>query len=283
MYAAKLEVGQYVYCSLSYAGDGIIYAIEGEQQPSSVTAIGGVGFSGGNARISVVFDQGSESPNLPEGLLRSGIQWTVYEEKATDDEIAKALKYARQVTRQKEVEKSRANQAFYAEQRALLQRPELKKLKRAGKDKHAAAANVRTLLKKAFPAVKFSVRKGACYSSLYVSWTDGPTVEQVKAVTGAFKNGHFDGMDDSYKHQRSAWTTLFGGVDYLTTDRSLTDELYAKGLDLLWTKYSGNLRDVEKPTAEDVRAGRTFHLQIPRINESVQTMLHRTLYNYSAI
>lgn len=283
MHTAQLEIGQRVHCVLPFAGEGIIFAIQGEQTPGGVQNHGGIAFSGGNARISVVFEQGTVSEKLPEGLLRSNVQWTVFDEKASDDDIAEALKYARQVTRKKAAAKARANQAFYAEQRALLQAPEFKKLKREGKHKHAAAANVRTLLKKAFPSVKFSVRKGASYSSLDVAWTDGPTIDQVDAVISRFKRGSFDSMDDSYTRQRSAWTTLFGGVDYLNTNRRCSDELYAKGIALLWEKYQGNLRGIEQPTPADVRAGKTFYLQIPRLGESVQTMLHRTLTHYSAI
>jgi uncharacterized FlaG/YvyC family protein len=42
-----------------------------------------------------------------------------------------------------------------------------------------AAKNIRILLKKHFPGVKFSVRMRD-YNALYVSWTDGPTKEAVE-------------------------------------------------------------------------------------------------------
>ncbi len=57
---------------------------------------------------------------------------------------------------------------------------------------------VRQALKAGFPGVKFSVRSSS-YSggaSIDVTWTDGPTGQQVDAVTGQFCGGRFDGMID---------------------------------------------------------------------------------------
>jgi len=58
----------------------------------------------------------------------------------------------------------------------------------------AAAKMMRATLKKAFPGVKFSVRKDG--SSINVSWIDGPTDKMVSAVTAAFEGEGFDGMID---------------------------------------------------------------------------------------
>ena len=46
------------------------------------------------------------------------------------------------------------------------------------------AAALRKALREAFPGARFSVRmaSGTAYGWLSVSWTDGPTVEQVDAV-----------------------------------------------------------------------------------------------------
>lgn len=61
---------------------------------------------------------------------------------------------------------------------------------------------MRAALKAAFPATKFSVRSHRG-SSINVYWTDGPTTARVKAITGQFEGGGFDGMIDmafSYDH-----------------------------------------------------------------------------------
>lgn len=58
---------------------------------------------------------------------------------------------------------------------------------------------IRQALAAAFPKVKFSVRTeyGSCYSATDISWTDGPTLEEVERVTGQFTSRGFDGMTDS--------------------------------------------------------------------------------------
>lgn len=65
-----------------------------------------------------------------------------------------------------------------------------------------AADAIRTELKQAFPGVKFSVTSEG-YSmgdSVNIKWEDGPTTDQVEAITGKYQYGHFDGMTDMYEY-----------------------------------------------------------------------------------
>ena len=57
---------------------------------------------------------------------------------------------------------------------------------------------IRAQLKAKFPGVKFSVRSDIYSggSSIRVGWTDGPTGDDVEAVTSNFAGGGFDGMID---------------------------------------------------------------------------------------
>lgn len=57
---------------------------------------------------------------------------------------------------------------------------------------------VRSALKREFPGVKFSVRSDtyAGGASIDVRWTDGPTADQVGAITDQFRGADFDGMID---------------------------------------------------------------------------------------
>ena len=59
---------------------------------------------------------------------------------------------------------------------------------------------VRQKLKENFPGFKFSVR--STYSSIYIEYTDGPSLNAVEDVVGGYGGKFFDGMDDStsYKH-----------------------------------------------------------------------------------
>lgn len=62
------------------------------------------------------------------------------------------------------------------------------------------AAELRTALRAAFPGVKFSVRmsRGTGHGWLSVSWTDGPTEPEVRAINNGFRSSYFDGQDDGY-------------------------------------------------------------------------------------
>jgi hypothetical protein len=121
------------------------------------------------------------------------------------------------------------------------------------------AKNIKTELSRAFPSVKFSVRtsRGAGCSSINVGWTDGPTVDQVKPITGKYELGSFDGMTDSYDYERSAWTEAFGGVRYVFENREVSDALVAGCIRRTVAKLGG-LDTV--PSVEDYRMGRLHSL-----------------------
>ncbi len=68
---------------------------------------------------------------------------------------------------------------------------------------HAQAAKlIRQDLKKAFPSHTFSVRSDsfAGGNSVHIEWSDGPTNDQVQAITGKYQYGSFDCMQDLYEH-----------------------------------------------------------------------------------
>ncbi|ELT8232704.1 hypothetical protein QPF19_004513 [Salmonella enterica] len=92
-----------------------------------------------------------------------------------------------------------------------------------------AAKNIRILLKKHFPGVKFSVRKRD-YTCINVSWTDGPTKDAVEKIVGGFQEGHFDGMTDMYEYTTTSFNRVYGGVKYLFCERSFSDGLIAEAI-----------------------------------------------------
>jgi hypothetical protein len=81
-----------------------------------------------------------------------------------------------------------------------------------------ASANIRTELRAKFPGVKFSVSMRS-YTCISVSWTDGPTTEEVKSIVGKYELGSFDGSTDSYDYQSSNWNKTHGGVEYIWFSR----------------------------------------------------------------
>lgn len=123
--------------------------------------------------------------------------------------------------------------------------PQLKRADNTYTGGKLAAANMRILLRAAFKGVKFSVT--STYSSARVVWTDGPTDAQVQAVIGRFDIGASDTQSDYFYTVDTAFSQLFGGVQYLTTRREETDGLIQEAINQVYKD-----RDT-KPTIENWR------------------------------
>jgi len=102
------EVGTRVHCILYGGRDGIVFKITGNQHPENVRHLGGgCVVMGGTAMIDVVFEDGTISRGIPEGIIR-GVQWNILESKANQGEIEFALAFAELEKRRKEQEKEEA-------------------------------------------------------------------------------------------------------------------------------------------------------------------------------
>lgn len=271
-----LVIGTRVSCALHYCGAGIVYAIHGEQRPDTVrTFMGGAGVSGGSARVDVVFANGHQARAVPESIVR-GIQWRISDEVASADEIAAALAHAACVQAQKRAAEDAAKAAHAAEVARLQAAPEFAHLAQ-GDDRYSgklAAANVRTELRRAFPGVKFSVRKSS-HGTVNVRWTDGPTAAEVQDIASKYKRGHFNGMEDIYEDERPAWCEVFGGAEYVFYEREESDALIARAIEQVCAEYAGNLNGMERPTVEAYRAGRLFYAYVPGLNDDLQALIRR--------
>ena len=100
-----------------------------------------------------------------------------------------------------------------------------------------AAKNMRILLKRAYPAIKFDVRSEmyANGSSVYVSYLgvpDAPDARDVEALCHRFEPGKFHGQDDSYETFREpegiAFRRAFGSVKYVHAQLDSHPESMAK-------------------------------------------------------
>lgn len=208
----EIVVGQYVECGLYWAGRGIIYREHKE---------------GSGRSFDVVFLNGARTNRTPECIVRC-IQWTIFPEVATSEEIAAALSHAEQVEARKVAEAEAAEQARAVRRESLL--AEFPDLTVASEEEPSspklAAKNIRKELARAFPGVQFGVRSSyGGGNSIAVEWTAGPTSDQVEAIVGKYKYGHFDGMDDCYKIDQDAkvFTDRFGGARYLDIKRRISD------------------------------------------------------------
>ena len=114
------------------------------------------------------------------------------------------------------------------------------------------ARNMRAELKRAFPGVRFSVRRDR--GSIRVGWTDGPTAAAVEAIADRFEHGKFDGMTDCYNYSRAPWSETFGGVDYVFCNRDHSDAHVSRAIAAAVEQFGAH----DAPTLEEFRAGKAW-------------------------
>jgi hypothetical protein len=271
-----IRIGQRVHSTLSGGRDGVISNISGEQSPESChTVSDGVGVTGGHAHMDIVWNDGTVSKHLPESLLRCSVQWKLHDTYASPEEVKQWLDFfdAQEIARAKGKAERERKVATESEQ-LILVNPFL--LREANEPNPFARAvkNVRLVLKQQFSGVKFSVRMENG-STINITWTDGPTSEQVQSVVRPFEAGSYNGMADIYDHYKTPWNTLFGSADYIFTRRQVSAEITQLAIDTVWQVIPGNLKEIEKPRPEGMN-GSLYPPVIPGIgltvDEAVQGM-----------
>lgn len=270
----KLERGRRVRCALHTHGSGIILAVSGTPDAGSVSSIVGVIAMGGRATVDVVFDRGSISRAVPEAIVR-GVQWTILDDIATEEEIASALAHAALSKAQASDAAERAEAAHRAALEQLASDPAYAQLEQ-GSDTSGALAirNVRRMLKQAFPRCRFSVRKDG-YGCFRVAWTDGPSDDAVKPIVERFQRGRFNGMEDIYEADRhNAWCETFGGAKYAFTSRDISAELYDQAIDVLWRDFPANLAQVARPSGEAFKRNGS-RARVPGLEEDLDVLIWR--------
>lgn len=160
---------------------------------------------------------------VPECVVRS-LPWRVLADVASADEVALATAAVAAKRSARKREQAAAEIARVATViRLKAEYPQLE----VGSCRATAAKNMRTLLKAAFPGVKFSVKQntGSMVYSITVRWVGGPEADAVGAIVGRFQSSSWDGMTDSTVSHPSAWTDTFGGCSGVNMYR---DGLYAR-------------------------------------------------------
>lgn len=105
--------------------------------------------------------------------------------------------------------------------------------------------NLRAMLKRKFPNVRFSVRSSRFSGgdSCKVSYTNGPALAKVSEVVDMFQTHHQDFTGDYWDYDPSAFNKEFGGFSYTHTDRHITDEMRKKVFDILRQKHHTDSED----------------------------------------
>ena len=195
-FSGTIAVGQRVRANIR-GHDGIVVAIRGQQHPETVRHLAGVISMGGSAEFDVVFSNGSVSTRLPEAILR-GSQWHIYGLVADRKEIVGALAFADMTAAKKNEEvRIESERRIRERDRIVKDYPYLKQTSAQESSCVTAARNIRTELARAFPEIKFSVRR-AGFDRIDVSWLEGPTASEVREIGCKYEAGYFDGMQDMY-------------------------------------------------------------------------------------
>ena len=148
--------------------------------------------------------------------------------RATDDEISQAIERANNFIKEREEEKNRAEEESERAREEVLKKYGAIFDQPSGKyltDAVLVAKHIRQDLTSAFPGQKFSVRK-ADYSTINIEWEDGPTREEVEQIVGKHERMCVRDRwnDDLWEHNDTAFTSVFGGVDYIFYYRETAPE-----------------------------------------------------------
>ena len=148
--------------------------------------------------------------------------------RATDDEISQAIDRANDFLKEEEEEKNRAEEESERAREEVIKKYDKIFDRPSGEyrtDAVLVAKHIRQDLANAFPRQKFSVRK-ADYSTINIEWKDGPTREEVEQIVRKHeRNCTPDRWNaDLWEHNDTAFTSVFGGVDYIFYYRETAPE-----------------------------------------------------------
>ena len=148
--------------------------------------------------------------------------------RATDEEISQAIERANNFLKEEEEEKNRAEEESTRAREEVIKKYGAIFDQPSGQyitDAVLVAKHIRQELSTEFPGQKFSVRK-TDYSTIWVEWKDGPTREEVEQIAGKHQRSCVRDRwnDDLWDHNNTAFTSVFGGVDYLFFNRETAPE-----------------------------------------------------------
>lgn len=154
--------------------------------------------------------------------------------RATDEEISQAIERGNNFVREREEEKNRAEEESKRAREEVLKKYGAIYDQPSGKymtDAVLVAKHIRQDLTNAFPGQKFSVRK-ADYSTIHIEWKDGPTKEEVEQIAGKHERicTRDRWNDDLWEHNDTAFTSVFGGVNYIFYYRETAPENWGVSL-----------------------------------------------------
>ncbi|EMN0829869.1 hypothetical protein R8H71_002676 [Providencia rettgeri] len=256
-----LSVGQVVYTNLYNLGKGVIVNIHGEQKPQNIKNMYNVMVTGGNAEFDIVFFNGNKTNRLQENILHS-VQWRIKDETVDQETIKSLIEKAEAHEKAEKAEEERKKNEFKQGVEFQKNNTEYSHLTQitsnSDNEVKIVGKNIRAELKKHFPKTKFSVRK-QYYSSYHISWTDGPTVDEVESIINKYETSRFDSYTDYHYSESSPFNVVYGGADYVFTHRDYSDEIIALAIKSLIDKYGESYEfDTAIMTVENYHQGKLY-------------------------
>lgn len=277
-----LSVGQVVYTNLYNLGKGVIVNIHGEQKPQNIKNMYNVMVTGGNAEFDIVFFNGNKTNRLPESILH-GIQWKIEDEMVEQETIKSLIEKAETHEQAEKAEEERKKNEFKQGVEFQKNNTEYSHLTQitsnSDKEVKIVGKNIRAELKKHFPKTKFSVRK-QYYSSYHVSWTNGPTEDEVESIINKYETSRFDSYTDYHYSETSPFNVVYGGADYVFTYRDYSNEIIALAIKSLIEKYGESYKfDAGLMTVENYHQGMLYKIGREKIigNDGVGGEINRVL------
>lgn len=107
------------------------------------------------------------------------------------------------------------------------------------------ASAIREELKKEFTGVKFKVtsQNFSGGDSVHITWSDGPTTDEISNVTSKYQYGRFDSMTDMYEYSNS--NEKLPQSKYVQTRREISEEVNNIVFESLKNFYSEDTKDYE--------------------------------------
>ena len=163
-----------------------------------------------------------------------GFYYDLNEPRATDEEINQAIERANQFIKEEEEEKKREEEKRKQAREEVIKKYDKIFDRPSGEyrtDAVLVAKHIRKELSTEFPGQKFSVRK-TDYSTIHIEWKDGPTRDEVERIAGKHQRSCVRDRwnDDLWDHNDTAFTSVFGGVDYLFCYRETAPENWGVSL-----------------------------------------------------
>ena len=128
-------------------------------------------------------------------------------------------------------------------------------------------------LKNSFHSTKFSVKSDtfAGGDSVNISWTDGPTTDEVENIVKKYQYGNFDGMTDMYNYTNTRED--IPQVKYVMTNRRMSEDICKKIIEDLKNYYEA----CKNITADNLSQ------YIPELQSNVQTLVYKKFTAMSLI